>query len=64
MGLQVLIGSRGEHSLTTEVNQGLHIDLGDHDSALAAIIEEDGLRPFAGIIGGVSPFPENQMSIA
>ena len=51
MGLQVLIGSRGEHSLTTEVNQGLHIDLDDHESALAAIIEEDGQRPFAGIIG-------------
>jgi len=51
MGLQVLIGSRGKHSLTTEVNQGLHIDLDDHDSALAAIIEEAGLRPFAGIIG-------------
>ena len=51
MGLEVLIGSRGEHSLTTEVNQGLHIDLDDPDSALAAIIEENGLRPFAGIIG-------------
>ncbi len=51
MGLQVLIGSRGEHSLTTEVNQGLHIDLDDHDSALAAIIEEARQRPFAGIIG-------------
>jgi len=51
MGLQVLIGSRGEHSLTTEVNQGLHIDLDDHNSALVAIIEEARLRPFAGIIG-------------
>ncbi len=51
MGLKVLIGSRGEHSLTTEVNQGLHIDLDDHDSALATILEEARLRPFAGIIG-------------
>ncbi len=51
MGLQVLIGSRGEHSLTTEVNQGLHIDLDDHDSALASILEEARLRPFSGIIG-------------
>jgi biotin carboxylase len=51
MGLQVLIGSRGEHSLTTEVNQGLHIDLDDYDSALASILEEARLRPFAGIIG-------------
>jgi len=51
MGLKVLIGSRGEHSLTTEVNQGLHIDLDEHDSALSAILEEHRLRPFAGIIG-------------
>lgn len=51
MGLRVLIGSRGEHSLTTEVNQGLHIDLEDHDAALARIIEEAAARPFAGIIG-------------
>jgi biotin carboxylase len=51
MGLQVLIGSRGEHSLTTEVNQGLHIDLDEYDSALASILEEARLRPFAGIIG-------------
>ena len=51
MGLQVLIGSRGEHSLTTEVNQGLHIDLDEYDSALASILEEARLRPFSGIIG-------------
>ncbi|MBT8128772.1 MAG: ATP-grasp domain-containing protein [Gammaproteobacteria bacterium] len=51
MGLEVLIGSRGEHSLTTEVNQGLHIDLDDHDAALAAILEEARYRPFPGVIG-------------
>jgi biotin carboxylase len=51
MGLQVLIGSRGEHSLTTEVNQGLHLDLDDHDAALCRILEEASVRPFAGIIG-------------
>ncbi len=51
MGLEILIGSRGEHSLTTEVNQGLHIDLDDHDTALATILEEARVRPFAGIIG-------------
>ena len=51
MGLQVLIGSRGEHSLTTEVNQGLHIDLDEYDSALASILEEARLKPFSGIIG-------------
>ena len=51
MGLEVLIGSRGEHSLTTEVNHGLHIDLEDHDAALTAILDEAAARPFAGIIG-------------
>lgn len=51
MGLQVLIASRGEHSLTTEVNQGLNIDLDNPESALSAILEEARLRPFAGIIG-------------
>jgi biotin carboxylase len=51
MGLQVLIASRGEHSLTTEVNQGLHIDLDDHDADLCRILEEASIRPFAGIIG-------------
>jgi len=51
MGLRVLIASRGEHSLTTEVNQGLNIDLDDPDSALSAILAEARLRPFAGVIG-------------
>ncbi len=51
MGLEVLIASRGAHSLTTEVNQGLHVDLEDQDAALAAILEEARTRPFSGIIG-------------
>ena len=51
MGLQVLIASRGEHSLTTEVNQGLNIDLDDPESALELILEEARVRPFAGVIG-------------
>jgi hypothetical protein len=51
MGLRVLIGSRGLHSLTTEVSQGLHLDLDDHDAALAAILDEARSQAFAGIIG-------------
>ncbi|MGB5277080.1 MAG: ATP-grasp domain-containing protein [Gammaproteobacteria bacterium] len=51
MGVRVLIASRGEHSLTTEVNQGLNIDLDDHASALSAILHAARLDPFAGIIG-------------
>lgn len=51
MGMQVLIASRGQHSLTTEVNQGLHVDLDDHDAALRTILAEARRRPFAGVIG-------------
>jgi D-alanine-D-alanine ligase-like ATP-grasp enzyme len=51
MGLRVLIGSRGQHSLTTEVSQGLHLDLDNHDAALAAILDEARSQVFAGIIG-------------
>ncbi len=51
MGLRVLIASRGQHSLTTEVNQGLHVDLDDHDAALMTILAEASHCPFAGIIG-------------
>jgi biotin carboxylase len=51
MGMQVLIASRGQHSLTTEVNQGLHVDLDDHDAALRTILTEARRRPFAGVIG-------------
>ena len=51
MGIEVLIASRGKHSLTTEVNQGLNIDLEDHGAALEKILDEARLRPFAGIIG-------------
>lgn len=51
MGLRVLIASRGQHSLTTEVNQGLHVDLDNHDAALRTILAEAVDSPFAGIIG-------------
>jgi biotin carboxylase len=51
MGVEVLIASRGEHSLTTEVNQGLNIDLNDQESALRSILETARLDPFAGVIG-------------
>ena len=51
LGLGVVIASRGEHSLVTEVNEGLHIDLDDHDRALDTIMEEAGLSPFVGVLG-------------
>ena len=51
MGLDVLVASRGEHSLISEVHSGLHIDLDNPDSALARILKEAQLTPFAGILG-------------
>lgn len=51
MGLEVLIASRGEHSLITEVHAGLHIDLDDIPSSVNSIVQEHRKKPFAGILG-------------
>lgn len=50
-GLDVLIASMGEHSLITEVQEGLHVNLGDPDKALSIILEEASRRPFSGVLG-------------
>lgn len=51
MGLDVLIASRGEYSLVSEVHGGLHIDLDGLDDSLARILKEARESPFAGILG-------------
>jgi len=51
MGVDTLIASRGEHSLITEVSQGLHIDPEDPDIALQEILRQARLTPFDGILG-------------
>jgi biotin carboxylase len=51
MGLEVLIASRGQHSLTTEISEGLHVDLDNHDAALQRILDADRHTPFTGILG-------------
>ncbi len=51
MGLDVLIASRGENSLVSEVHGGLHIDLEDLDDSLVHILKEARKSPFAGILG-------------
>ncbi len=51
MGLDVLIASRGEHSLISEVYDGLHVDLNDIDGSLAHIRRAALQKPFAGILG-------------
>jgi biotin carboxylase len=51
MGLDVLIGSRGEHSLTSEISQGLHLDLDNTAAALQEILAVAARAPFAGVLG-------------
>jgi len=51
MGLEVLVASRGEYSLISELHNGLHIDLDDFASALANILREARKTPFTGILG-------------
>ena len=51
MGLDVMIASRGEHSLISEVYDGLHIDLNDIDRSLSRIRQEAQKKPFVGILG-------------
>jgi biotin carboxylase len=51
MGIDTLIASRGEHSLITEVSQGLHIDPDDSETALRDILRQAELTPFDGILG-------------
>ncbi len=51
MGLDVLIASRGEHSLVSEVHAGLHVDLDKPQAALADILRTARQTPFAGVLG-------------
>ena len=51
MGVDTLIASRGEHSLITEVQHGLHIDPDDTETALQDILRQAELTPFDGILG-------------
>ncbi|MEN8761175.1 MAG: ATP-grasp domain-containing protein [Thiogranum sp.] len=51
MGLEVLVASRGEYSLISELHDGLHIDLDDFESALANILRAARKIPFTGILG-------------
>jgi biotin carboxylase len=51
LGLEVLVASRGEHSLVSEVNAGLRIDIDDHDAAVELIYRYAQKRPFIGVLG-------------
>jgi len=51
LGLEVTIASEGEHSLVSEIANGLHIDFSNSDLSLEKIITENKIRPFSGILG-------------
>ncbi len=51
MQLEVLIASRGEYSLISEVYDGLHIDFDDLDASLSTILKEAEKRPLIGVLG-------------
>jgi biotin carboxylase len=50
LGIDVLVASTSEHSLVSAVAEGLRIDLGDPDAALARILQTAGLRSYAGVV--------------
>jgi len=47
----MLIASRGQHSLISEVHHGLHIELDNHSAALQRVFEEHQKSPFIGVLG-------------
>jgi biotin carboxylase len=51
MGLEVLVASRGEYSLISELHDGLHINLDDFDGALADILRAARETTFSGVLG-------------
>ena len=51
LGLEVTIASEGQHSLVSEVANGLHIDFANTDSTLKEILKENQRKPFTGILG-------------
>jgi len=51
MGIKVILASNGEHSLTSEIYNGLHIDLDDIDNAFKIIIKAAKETSFIGVIG-------------
>jgi len=51
LSLEVSIASQGQHSLVTEVADGIHVDFEDIDGTLRKILNEHAHKPFAGVLG-------------
>lgn len=51
LGLEVVIASRGQYSLVSEVNQGLHINLDDIDISVKTILDYAQQHVLVGVLG-------------
>ncbi len=51
LGLHILIASRGEYSLISEVHDGLHVDLSNHELALNVILSTARTINIIGVLG-------------
>jgi biotin carboxylase len=51
LGLEVTIASEGQHSLVSEVANGMHVDFDNTDSTVKKVLKENQRKPFAGILG-------------
>ncbi len=51
LGLEVTIASEGQHSLVSEVANGIHVDFSHTDLTVKTILQENKKKPFAGILG-------------
>ncbi len=58
LGVDVLFASEGKYSVVSTYADGLHIDLGDTNRALRAILKEAMRNPFVGVIGTDDPTTE------
>ena len=50
LGIELVVGSAGEHSLITELADGLHLDFGDVTGSVAGIVEFARHQPLSGIL--------------
>jgi len=51
MGLDVNLASEGEHSLISEIHNGINIDFNDFDKSVEIIVDSAKESPFCGVIG-------------
>jgi len=51
LGLQVTIASEGEHSLVSEVANGIHVNFDEHESTLKKVLDAHAIKPFSGVLG-------------